>query len=253
MTTIIIEDENLAAERLQLLLQRCEPGIKIAAVIDSVEQSIRWLQLNPAPDFILLDIHLSDGSAFEIFRQLSFLPPVIFTTAYDQYALDAFKVLSIDYLLKPVTAEALTNAIHKLKTLRQAPVEAVNYNQLLQLLQEVQQKHKTRFVGKVGQKLFFIDAADVAYFRADNKIVYLYTADGKHYIIEYTLEALEKMVDPKQFFRINRSMIVKAMAIDQVKPYLNSRLKIILKAGTQTEEAIVSREKVNDFRTWADS
>lgn len=253
MTTIIIEDEKLAAERLQLLLQQCDPGITVLAVMDSVEESIAWLKIKPLPDFILLDIHLADGSAFEIFGQVNIIAPVIFTTAYDQYALDAFKVLSIDYLLKPVTAEALTSSILKLKTLRQASTPAVNYNQLLQLLQQAQQKFKTRFVGKVGQKLFFIDTAEVAYFLADNKIVYLYATDGNRYIIEYTLEALEKMLDPKQFFRVNRSVIVKAMAINQVKPYINSRLKIIFKAGAQTEEAIVSREKVNDFRTWADS
>ncbi len=253
MTTIIIEDEKLAAERLQLLLHHCDPAIKVLAVMDSVEESIAWLTTQSLPDFILLDIHLADGTAFEIFRQLDIIAPVIFTTAYDQYALDAFKVLSIDYLLKPVTAEALCNAILKLKTLRQPSTPAVNYNQLLQLLQQAQQKFKTRFVGKVGQKLFFIDTADVAYFLADNKIVYLYAADGNRYIVEYTLEALEQMLEPKQFFRVNRSIIVNALAINQVKPYINSRLKIIFKAGTQTEEAIVSREKVNDFRTWADS
>ncbi len=254
MTTLIIEDEKLAAGRLQLLLQQCAPGTVVQAVIDSVEESSAWLSANPCPDFILMDIQLADGSAFEIFRQAKIQSPVIFTTAYDQYALEAFKVLSIDYLLKPVTAEALSAAIEKLTLLRPAAsYPSFNYSQLMQLLQQAKQHYKTRFVGKVGQKLFFIEAADIAYFVADSKIVSLFATDGNHYIIDYTLEDLEKMLDPLQFFRINRSIIVRAKAIEQVKPYINSRLKIIFKAGQQNSEAVVSRERVTDFKRWANN
>jgi len=255
MTTLIIEDEKIAAARLQLLLQQCAPGCTVQAVMDSVEESVYWLKNNTAPDFILLDIHLADGSAFDIFRQADATAPVIFTTAYDQYAIDAFKVLSIDYLLKPVTAEALLAAIRKLTLLRQSSLPALpDYAQLLQLLQQPpRQQYKTRFVGKVGQKLFFIAAADIAYFCADNKVVYLYAADDNHYIIEHTLEDLESLLDPSQFFRINRSIIVQAGAIDQVRPYINSRLKILFKCGRRPIEAIVSRERVNDFKTWANN
>ena len=255
MTTLIIEDEKLAADRLQFLLQQCAPGITVSAVIDSVEDCTVWLNKNALPDFLLLDIHLADGSAFEIFRQVKIDVPVIFTTAYDQYAMDAFKVLSIDYLLKPVTLEALSTAIRKLSILRPRSFSPESdYAHLLHLLQQQgNPKYKTRFTGKVGQKLFFIDTAEIAYFIADNKIVNLYAADGNHYIIEYTLEDLETLLDPQQFFRINRSIIVKAKAIDQVKPYINSRLKIIFKAGRQTAEAIVSRERVNDFKIWANN
>lgn len=255
MTTLIIEDEKVAAERLQLLLQQCTIGTRIEAMIDSVEESIAWLTANKPPDFIFLDIQLADGSAFEIFRKVSITTPVIFTTAYHQYAIDAFKVLSIDYLLKPVTAEALSEALAKLTILR-PPVlsHGVNYTSLLNLLeQQREKKYKSRFIGKVGQKLFFIDAGEVAHFVADNKIVHLHATDGNHYIIEFTLEELEQMLDPLHFFRINRSIIVKANAIEQVIPYINSRLKIIFKAGRQIAEAIVSRERVSEFKTWANS
>ncbi len=254
MTTLIIEDEKLAAERLQLLLQQCAPGTAVQAVIDTVEETAAWLAANPCPDFILMDIQLADGSAFEIFRQTAMKVPVIFTTAYDKYALEAFKVLSIDYLLKPVTAEALSAAIEKLTILRPAAHSpSFSYSQLMQLLQQAKQHYKTRFVGKVGQKLFFVEASEVAYFVADSKIVSLFATDGNHYIIDYTLEDLEKLLDPLQFFRINRSIIVRAKAIDQVKPYINSRLKIIFKAGQQNSEAVVSRDRVNDFKRWANN
>jgi DNA-binding LytR/AlgR family response regulator len=242
MTTLIIEDEKVAAERLQLLIQQCASGVKVQAMIDSVEESIAWLTANKPPDFIL-------------FRKVKINTPVIFTTAYHEYAIEAFKVLSIDYLLKPVTAEALTAAIAKLTILR-PPVllHDSNYTSLLHLLeQQPIRKYKSRFIGKVGQKLFFIDAGEVAYFLAGNKIVHLYANDGNHYIIEFTMEELEQMLDPQQFFRINRSIIVKARAIEQVKPYINSRLKIIFKSGLQSADAIVSRDRVNEFKMWANS
>jgi DNA-binding LytR/AlgR family response regulator len=253
MNTIIIEDEALAAERLQLLLRQQDAAIRVLKVMDSVEEATQWLQQHPPPDFILLDIHLSDGYGFDIFKHVTVTAPVIFTTAYDQYALDAFKVLSIDYLLKPVTAESLAQSLQKLKTLKQLPSDVMDYRQLAQYLGQQTAAHKTRFLGKVGQKLFFIDSSDIAFFLADNKIVYLYSLEGNRYIVEHKLENLEQVLNPKEFFRVNRSMIVKAAAIDQVKPYLNSRLKIILKPPVQQEEVIVSRERVSDFKVWADS
>ncbi len=255
MTTLIVEDEKLAADRLQYLLQQCAPHVSVLAVIDSVELCSTWLTKNSIPDFILLDIQLADGSAFEIFQKVKIEVPVIFTTAYDNYALEAFKLLSIDYLLKPVSVEALSSAIHKLSALRSPALEqSFNYTQLANALKhQMQPAYKTRFVGKVGQKLFFVDTEQSSYFIADNKIVHLYTPDGNHYIIDYTLEELDGLLDPQQFFRINRSIIVNAKAIDQVKPYINSRLKIIFKTGNKQAEAIVSRERVNDFKIWANN
>lgn len=253
MTTLIIEDEKIAAERLRVLLQRCAPQVQVLSVLDTVEASVSWLNAHPPPDFILLDIHLADGFAFEIFRRMKILVPVIFTTAYDQYSMEAFKLLSIDYLLKPVTAEALSFAIQKLNTLRLPQVQPAVYNQLLQLLQQGKQKYKTRFVGKVGQKLFFVGIEEIAYFLSDHKTVCMHTCDGNHYLLDYTLEALETMLDPNEFFRVNRSIIVKANAIDQVKPYVNSRLKILLRTGTKQSEAIVSRDRVSEFKNWANN
>lgn len=253
MNTIIIEDEPLAAQRLQMLLHQQDSSINVLKIIDSVEEATHWLKTNTPPHFILLDIHLSDGYGFDIFKNTEVTSPVIFTTAYDQYALDAFKVLSIDYLLKPVTGDLLAQALQKLKTLTQASSGPVDYQQLMQYLGQPASVYKNRFLGKVGQKLFFIESSDVAYFLADNKIVYLYTLDGNRYIVEHKLENLEQVLNPKEFFRVNRSMIVKAAAIDQVKPYINSRLRIILKPGIQQDEVIISRERVSDFKTWADS
>jgi DNA-binding LytR/AlgR family response regulator len=254
MNTIIIEDEQLAAERLQLLLHQYDSNIHVLNVMDSVEEATAWLNKNQPPDFILLDIHLSDGFGFDILKNTLVSSPVIFTTAYDQYALDAFKVLSIDYLLKPVTAELLAQAIQKLKTLKQTGTAntTIDYQQLAQLMTQPS-SYKTRFLGKVGQKFFFIDVANIAYFSADNKIVYLYGSDGNRYIVDHKLENLEQLLDPRKFFRVNRSIIVNVKAIDQVKPYLNSRLKIQLKTGILQEEVIVSRERVTDFKIWADS
>ncbi len=253
MTTLIIEDEKIAADRLQLLLQRCAPQVHVLGTIDTVENSVAWLRTHLPPDFILLDIHLADGFAFEIFRQIDVPVPVIFTTAYDQYAMEAFKLLSVDYLLKPVTADALCFAIQKLHTFRQSKEVSPAYHQLLELLERSQQKYKTRFVGRVGQKLFFIETDQIAYFLTDNKMVCMYTFDGNHYLIEHSLDALEKMLDPVHFFRINRSTIVKAKAIEQVKPYINSRLKIIVKTGTKQRDVIVSRDRVMDFKKWANN
>ncbi|MDE3247156.1 MAG: response regulator transcription factor [Bacteroidota bacterium] len=254
MTTLIIEDETIAAERLQHLLEQIPGGIKVLAVLDSVQESVQWLRHQPPPDFILLDIHLADGSAFDIFKQVNITAPVIFTTAYDQYAIDAFKVLSIDYLLKPVSADALSAAIKKLRLLRTAVVTATDYERLLGFMQQqATPKYKSRFVGKVGQKLFFLNTNEIAYFTAEKKVVYCCGCDGNLYVVEQTLEELEALLDPRQFFRINRSIIVRAEAIGQVKPFINSRLKIIFKTGRQPEEAIVSRERVGDFKLWANN
>ncbi|MBC8033033.1 MAG: response regulator transcription factor [Chitinophagaceae bacterium] len=252
MTTIIIEDESIAAERLQWMLNQCETPVRVQKIIDTVQEAVEWLSKESPPDFILLDIHLADGSGFDIFHKITITTPVIFTTAYDQYALEAFKVMSIDYLLKPVSQELLEKALFKLKVLRPAQDSAVDYKQLIQLMKTANPIYKTRFSGKVGQKIFLVPLSDVAFFLADNKIVYLCARDGTRYMIEHTLENLETMIDPAQFFRANRSAIIHAPAIEQVKPYINSRLKLWLKHGTRPMEIIISRERVPEFKRWTD-
>jgi DNA-binding LytR/AlgR family response regulator len=253
MKSLIIEDEILAAERIHLLLKQYHPSFEAVAVIDSVEESVKWLRTNAAPDFILMDIQLADGSAFEIFKQIKISSPVIFTTAFDRYALEAFNVLSIDYLLKPVTIQALTRAIDKLKILQhRTDIPSIDYVKLVQMISE-RPLFKSRFTGRFGTKIQFINTDQISFFEAENKIVYLATMDGSRFLIDQTLEQVETLVDPKLFFRVSRSFIIHIAAIIQVKPYTNSRLVVLLKSGTKTDEVIVSRERVHHFKSWADS
>lgn len=251
MKTIIIEDESLAAERVKILLGQIDNDIEVLSVLDSIEETVNWLQKNTWPDFIILDIHLSDGSAFHIFEKLQINIPVIFVTAYDQYAIEAFKVLSVDYLLKPITAEALSFSINKLKQfhLQQKPV--IDYDMLAKFINSEKEIYKTKFLCRIGRKKFFIFSNEISFFYADNKIVYLVCADGVKYMIDSSIEQLQGLVDPKVFFRVNRSSIVSVMYITMIKPYINHRLKIFLKTGSSTEEILVSRERVADFRKWA--
>ena len=254
MDILIIEDEILAAERMQMLIKNYDPSINIVASLESVEEAVQWLSTKKTPDLLLVDIQLSDGHSFEIFKKVQVHKPIIFTTAYDQYALDAFKLLSIDYVLKPVTAEALSNAFAKYKSLT-GQVEAVqNYDEVLQYVKEnLSSKYKSRFLGKVGQRTYFIPVQDVAYFTADNKIVHLVARDGKRYLKNATMEKLEQIIDPKIFFRVNRKIIIHIDAIEQIKPYDNNRLIIMVKAIPAAEEIIISREKVAEFKIWADN
>ncbi len=252
MDVVIIEDETLAAERLQSLIKNYDASINIVAVLESIEESVQWLQAKPHPDLLFVDIHLSDGHSFEIFKKINLQKPVIFTTAFDTYALNAFQLFSIDYILKPVTAEALGGAINKYKSI--AGMAAANYNLLSDTVKEnFSTKYKNRFLAKVGQRSFFLQADEVAYFFADNKIVYLVDKEGNRFIINFTLEKLEPLLDPLDFFRINRKMIVHSKAIEQVKPYFNNRLKLLLKGIKADEEIIISRERVGDFKEWADA
>jgi len=253
MDIVIIEDELLAAERLQMLIKNYDPSINILACLESIEEAVQWLQTKPAPDLLFVDIHLSDGHSFEIFKKVNLQKPVIFTTAFDNYALEAFQLFSIDYILKPVTAEALAAAINKYKSITNN-IAATNYALLSdQVKENFNTRYKNRFLAKVGQRSFFIRAADVAYFMADNKIVYLVDNDGNRFIINYTIEKLEPLLDPHDFFRLNRKIIVHSNAIEQVKPYFNNRLKIVLKAVKTNEDMVVSRERVTIFKSWADT
>ncbi len=252
MDVLIIEDELLAAERLQMLIKNYDPSINLVASLESIEESVQWFSTRPAPDLVFADIHLSDGHCFEIFKKINFQKPVIFTTAFDNYALDAFQLFSIDYILKPVTAEALASAINKYRQISNMVV--TNYSLLSdQVKENFSTRYKNRFLAKVGQRSFFIKAGDVAYFMADNKIVYLVDNDGNRFIINYTMEKLEPLLDPHDFFRLNRKVIVHSNAIDQVKPYFNNRLKIVLKNVKTDEDLVISRERVTAFKTWADA
>jgi DNA-binding LytR/AlgR family response regulator len=250
MKVLIVEDELLAAHRLQLMIGQYDPSITDIHCTDSVEESIAWLEQHPVPDLILSDIQLSDGHSFDIYRRMEYKGPVVFTTAYDQYAMEAFRHFSIDYILKPVTAEALAKAMDKY---RQIIAPHVDYQQLLLKVQQGQvDRFKSRFLGRIGQRLQFVKAEDISFFHADNKIVYLTDKNGVRYLIDYTLEKLEQMLNPQTFFRLNRRYIIRYSAIEYIKPYLNSRLQLTVKGAAMQEEFIISRDRVAEFKAWAE-
>lgn len=253
MNVLIVEDELLASERLQMLIKAYDSSINIIACLETVEEAVNWLSQKTQPDLLFVDIHLADGHSFTIFKKIHVTTPIIFTTAYDQYALDAFQLLSIDYILKPITAEALANAFGKYKVLTQKNILPKEYDEVLNYMKEnFTKKYKSRFLVKVGQRIYFIPVNEVACFVADDKIVQLVDRDGKQYIKNATMEKLEQSLDPKIFFRVNRKIIIHIDAIEQIKPYDNNRLFVVLR-NIITDQIIVSREKATDFKLWADN
>ncbi len=252
MNVLIIEDEALAAERLTGLLLKYDERLRVLDTLDSVEDSVAWLRCHPAPDLILMDIQLSDGSSFGIFTQVPVQSPVIFTTAYDQFAIQAFKVNSIDYLLKPVAYSQLNQALQKWQTLgwhsNRLPAEWLS---LAESLRKLGRSYKSRFLVKFGDHLQFKNTSEIAYFYADGKTGFLVAADGKRYVVEYTLEELEGLLDPGQFFRLNRKVIAQIAAIRDVKSYSGGRLRVLLQP-LMNGDVLISRERVADFKTWLD-
>ncbi|MEL1243182.1 LytTR family DNA-binding domain-containing protein [Flavobacterium sp. DGU11] len=249
MNVIIIEDEKPAARLLQRKLQKLD--IEAGTMLHSVEEAINWFQNNPQPDLILLDIQLSDGLSFEIFETIPISSAVIFTTAYDEYALRAFKLNSIDYLLKPIDEDDLESAINKFRQRQPKPQQlSVDFDQIKRMLANpLEKSYKKRFTIKMGQHLKMINIEDTECFYSENKGTYIHTTDNRDYLLECTLEQLETELDPRQFFRVSRKFIVSVNAIKDIIVYTNSRLKVILPTY-KDDEVIVSRERVNDFREW---
>jgi len=248
MKVLIIEDEIAAARRLAKMLQSIEPESVLLAITDSISSTVSWLTENKEPDLILMDIHLADGSSFKIFDQVRIKCPIIFTTAYDQYAIQAFKVNSIDYLLKPIKQEELAFSITKLKE-RKIESSTTDFEKLINEIRKPQQAYQQRFVVQFADKLKSIEANTVAYFIALEKSVFLVTDDGHRYAIDYTLEKLEEVLNPKTFYRINRKFIVNFSAIKGMFTYSKSRVKIELNPNPETE-VIVSSEKASGFKDW---
>lgn len=253
MTTLIIEDEKPAARLLQRKLEKLE--IAVETMLHSVEESIHWFQNNEHPDLIFLDIQLSDGLSFEIFEKTDIKSAIIFTTAYDEYALKAFKLNSIDYLLKPIDEDDLEVAVTKFKT-RLPKAYTVNqslqldFEQIRRMLSNPFEKNfKKRFTVKIGQHLKVIKAEEIECFFSENKGTYIHTFDNRNYLIDSTLEILEQELDMKDFFRVSRKFIVPLQGIKEIQVYTNSRLKVILPTYKE-DEVIVSREKVQDFKSW---
>jgi DNA-binding LytR/AlgR family response regulator len=252
MKALIIEDEYPAAERLQKLIARADEGIEICGVLDSVEGALKWISDNPAPDLIFSDIQLSDGLSFEIFEKSVVSSPIIFTTSYDEYAIKAFKVKSIDYLLKPIKQQELEQAIQKYKDSIHEPLpadHALKLESLLDVLPASQKKYKTRFLVKSREQLIPVFEEQIAYFQTSNELVLLVKKDGKKYLVDYTLEQLDKLLNPENFFRLNRQFIAHLSAIHEIHTYFNGKLKLEL-SPKASDEVVVSRDKAGLFKTW---
>lgn len=251
MNILIIEDEYLAVKKLEKTLLSLSTPINIVGKTDSIAGSVQWLQENNAPDLILMDIELADGQSFEIFNLTEVSSPVIFTTSYDEYALKAFKVNSVDYLLKPIQAEELEAALEKFSKTQGKPKPEMNMDSIIDALhQKLQPKeYRKRFLVKHTQKLISIEIEDIAYFYSDGRINFFRTNDNRRIIIDYTLDELEDMLDPAQFFRISRSFYIAIHSVDKIDEYFGNRLLLSL-TPQNDKEALVSREKVTDFKKW---
>ena len=249
MNVIIIEDEKPAARRLGRLL--AEMNVEVSTMLHSVEESIVWFQENEHPDLIFLDIQLSDGLSFEIFDIIEVKSAIVFTTAYDEYALQAFKLNSIDYLLKPIDDEELESAVKKFKSLKPTSQKlALDFDDIKKLLvNPLEREYKKRFTAKVGQHLKIIHADEVECFYSENKGTYAATTDGRNYLLDTTLENLESELSPETFFRVSRKFYVNINHIKDIISYTNSRLQIKLNHFSE-QEIIVSRERVKDFKLW---
>lgn len=251
MTILIIEDEEPAFRRLQKMLKELVPDHTLLDQIVSVSSAVKWFKENQAPDLIISDIQLSDGISFEIFKQVDIKCPVIFTTAYDQYAIEAFKVNSIDYLLKPVKKEELEKAVTKFRALTPAATQpAIDINKLLQSLQPANANdYKKRFVVRYGEHIKTIDIEEVVYFYTEDKATFLCTKDARRFVVDFNLDTLDSMLDPKIFFRINRQYIISIHSIAEMFAYSKSRVLIKLNPPAK-HETIVSTERSADFKHW---
>jgi len=256
MKVFIIEDEELAVKKLRKTLESVDESAEVVGVAESIRASVNWLQTNPSPDLILMDIELCDGQSFEIFDKVEVNSTVIFTTSYDEYALKAFKVNSVDYLLKPVQKEDLKAALVKLKHMKemygaQGNTASLNVENLVKELQQKLQpkEFRKRFLVKHAQKLVSVEIEEIAYFYSDGRLNFFKTYDNRKFVVDYTMDELEEMLDPARYFRISRSFYVSINSIDQIHDYFGNRLLLHLKPAVD-KESIVSREKVTDFKMW---
>lgn len=251
MNVVIVEDEKLSAEHLSLLLQRIDSNIRVVNYFDSVKATVKAFEEGLQADLLFLDIHLADGNSFEIFAKTKIDIPIIFTTAYDNYAIQAFKQNSIDYLLKPISQKELKFALEKFNKQQQITHKSLIEN-ITTAYQQLNKEYKTRFLVKFGQSISTIQTDEIHHFETQDSLSFLITNKGSRYAIDYTLDQLEDTVSPKDFFRINRKVILHIKAIEKVSTYFNGRLSISTKL-LQSDVNIVSRERVNDFKAWLDS
>lgn len=252
MKVLIIEDEALASKRLKQLIQEINNSIKILDVLESIESTLKWFKGSITPDLIFMDIQLSDGLCFEIFNRIKIDIPIIFTTAFDEYAIQAFKVNSIDYLLKPINKKDLEQALTKFEALKEQYSNYLKGFEIQQLLQKMslnQKVYRSRFLVKAGQTFVKINSEIIAYFFVDNKLTYGNLFNNKKYLLDYTLDDLENELDPQMFIRINRQFILNINSIESVHIFFGGSLKLHLIPKCE-EEVIISRRRVAAFKEW---
>jgi DNA-binding LytR/AlgR family response regulator len=250
ISILIIEDEEPAALRLKKLLKSIDPDIKILGIIDTIESAVKWFESHTQPDLIMLDIQLGDGLSFNIFRQIKVDSYVIFTTAYDEYAIKAFELNSIDYLLKPVDETRLSQSIQKFRRL-QPQAQKVDIGKLLETIEGRKEKFKKRFVVSIANKIKVVDTGEVAFFYSKEKNTFLCTLDNRHYPLEYSLDHLEFIVDPELFFRVSRQYIVNFRSICKIDIFSKSRIRIETNPLSE-DEIMVSSARTAEFRQWLD-
>ena len=249
MQILILEDEEQALKRLRKIILQVLPDAVISGATSSVEETIQWFQNNAMPDIIFMDIQLADGNSFQLFNIIKISCPVIFTTAYENYALEAFKVNSVDYLLKPIDKADVERAIDKLKLLQNSRPFVADYAEILKNIQPPVKKYKDRFIIKIGDTIKSISIGDVAYFYTENKCNFVCTNEGKRYPIDFNLDQTEQLLNPKNFFRINRQFIIGHHAIEEMKAHTRSRIIVKLTPPSRLD-TIVAVDRAQDFRTW---
>lgn len=249
MKAIIVEDEEFASKRLSLLISELAPDLEIVTVLSSVQEAKQWFSKNPLPDLIFLDIQLNDGYGFDILDDLEDHPPVIFTTAYNEFAIRGFKYNGLDYLLKPIVKADLKVALEKFeKNITRSAAPQQNMQELKDLFRK---EFKHRFMVKVGNQFRSFNVADIAYFKSMDGMIFLHTHAAQTYPIEYTIDQLENILNPIQFFRVNRKFMVSVESVVEIHSYFNSRLLLKL-LPKEEEQVIVSRERTTNFKKWLD-
>jgi DNA-binding LytR/AlgR family response regulator len=251
MKVLIVEDEPLSAEHLIRTLNKVDKSIQVIKTLDSISNTVKFLSQESELDLIFLDIHIADGNSFEIFSKINIDVPIIFTTAFNEYAIKAFKLNSIDYLLKPIGIDDLNNAIAKYNKLKSSNQKTVHTEKIENAISILTKNYKTRFLVKLGETISSIKVEDISFFIAEDGITLLVNKEGKRFPVDYSMDALELLISPDVFFRINRKVLVHIDRILQVHTYFNSRLKLAIKS-LDDDDAIVSRERVSDFKLWLD-
>lgn len=251
MNVLILEDETLASQKIENLLKEIDDTLNVVGILKSVEAAKEWFASNDSPELVISDIRLLDGLSFELFESISYRNPVIFTTAYDQYAIKAFEVNSIDYLLKPIQKEKMISALSKLNKGDDSEMHPAPYQEIMEMIRTSKEDYKTRFMIKAGQKILAVPVEKIAYFYSLNKLTYIVTMDGKKYPCDQTLEVIEHQVDSKLYFRANRKFIVKFESISEIHPYFKGRLKINLMPEAE-DDIVISAERTPAFKKWLD-